>query len=165
VFPRDASVVAAGGHQVVWVFGSCRRSCSVHITNLQTQSEEKLAMPAGAVSIAEGAFSPDGATLAIPVGLGGAWPGRYPTALVLVNVRTRAVRVLPGSQQKPFPNVGTFNATWSRSGWLFYTAYGYTQILAWHPGETRALVLPGARLPRIPPPGAQGQPLPTLVAL
>ena len=163
--PNDASVIAAGGHLVAWMTnGPCQ--CTVHLTNVQTGLEQDLPLPTKAVTFpGGGAFSPDGATLAVSVGLGGAWPGRHPTALALVDLRTRAVRILPGSEQRPIPNYGAFNATWSRTGWLFYTAYGFTHVLAWHPGDQRALVLPKARISQLPPPGSGGQQLPSLIAL
>ena len=160
-------VIAAGGNLVASVAGgSCLPKCTLRLVNVRTGIERNVTLPIGAVSIDEGSFSPNGATLAVPVGLGGAWPGRHPTALVLVDLRTKAAGLLPGSEQKPTPNYGAFNATWSNTGWLFYTAYGSTRILVWHPGEHKAQVLSRARLPRLSPELApEGQQLPTLIAL
>jgi len=165
VFP-DADVLASAGHLVAWVSNApCLPRCTVHLTNVRTGMTTPLALPTGAAAIEEAAFSPDGGTLAIPVGLGGAWPGHYPTALVLVDVATGTVSLLPGSEQTPSPNFGSFDATWSDSGWLFYAAYGSTHVLAWHPGAPRAVVLSKVSLPRLPQPGSQGQQLPSLIAL
>lgn len=162
----DANVLTSAGQLIAWVTnGPCLPSCTVHLTNVPTGITGNLKLPAGAVAIDEAAFSPDGTTLAIPVGLGGAWPARHPTALVLIDLGTRKVSLLSGSEQTPSPNFGSFNATWSSSGWLFYTAYGSTRVFAWHPGAKRAVVLSGITLPRLPPPGAQGQQLPSLIAL
>jgi hypothetical protein len=142
-FPHDASVIAASGHLVASITGRpCPPKRTMHLTNVQTGIEQNVILPTGAVSIDEGSSSPDGTTLAVPVGLGGTWPGRHPTALGLVDLRTLAVMVLPGSEQKPNPNFGAFGASWSRTGWLFYTAYGFTHVLAWHPGNQSAMVLP-----------------------
>jgi hypothetical protein len=165
-FLPDANVLASAGHLVAWITnGPCLPRCIVHLTNLPTGITSNLQLPTRAVVIDQAAFSPDGRTLAIPVGLGGAWPGRYPTGLVLVDLGTSTVSLLSGSEQTPSPNFGAFDATWSRSGWLFYTAYGSTRVLAWHPGVKRALVLSKLRLPRLPPPSTQGQQLPSLIAL
>ncbi len=164
-FRRDVSVLAARGQLVAWTTGRyCLPKCTLHLTNVRTGVERAFALPSGSTTIESGSFSPDGATLAIPVGLGGAWPGRHPTALALVNIRTRTVGLLPGSKQTPNPNIGAFDATWSSTGWLFYTAYGYTHVLAWRPGDQRALVLPKARLPGIST-NSPGTELPSLVAL
>ena len=102
--PCDASVIGANGHQIAWE--RCLPKCTVHLTDIQTGVEQELPMPAGAVSARGAFFSPNGATLAVPVGLGGTWPGRHPIAMVLVNLRTRAIWLLPGSEQKPNPNWG-----------------------------------------------------------
>ena len=165
VFP-DGNVLASAGDVVAWMTnGPCVSRCIVHLTNVSTGIARDIPLPTGAVAIDQAAFSPDNQTLAIPVGIGGAWPGHHPTGLVLVDPATRTARLLPGSEQMPSPNFGAFNATWSNSGWLFYTAYGSTQVLAWHPGAQTALILSRIKLPRLPPPSRAGQQLPTLIAL
>ncbi len=157
--PRDASVIGANGHQVAWE--RCLARCTVHLTDMQTGIVRNLPLPTGAVSEGGAFLSPNGAMLAVPVGLGGTWPGRHPIAMVLANLRTRAVWLLPDSEQEPTPNLGPLIAGWSRTGWLFFTAYGSSHVLAWHPGDQRALVLPKTQLPRLP---RAEQPFPTLIA-
>ena len=162
-FP-DGGVIGAQGDLVAWTTNpSCLPKCTVHLTNAWTGVERDLALPTGAVG-AGAAFSPDGAILAVQIALSAGGSGRHPTAVALFNLRTWAVSVLPGSEQKA-SNWGVFTAGWSRTGWLFFTAFGDTRVRAWHPGDSRAVVLPKARIPPFPPPGAEGQQLPTLIAL
>jgi hypothetical protein len=165
-FLPDANVLASTEQIVAWVTARpCPTRCMVHFTNVASGVTSDLPLPARAVAIDQAAFSPDGATLAIPVGLGGAWPGRYPTALVVVDLARRTVTLLAGSEQRPSPNFGAFNATWSSSEWVFYAAFGSPHVLAWHLGAARALVVSKVRLPPLPPRGAEGQQLPSLIAL
>jgi hypothetical protein len=164
-FP-DANVLASAPQLAAWVTdGPCARRCRVHFTNVASGVTSDLPLPQGAVALDQAAFSPDGTTLAVPVGLGGAWPGPYPTALIVIDLVTRTVRLLPGSEQRPKPNFGVFNATWSESGWVFFTAYGSAHVLAWHFGAAKAVVVSNVRLPTLPPAGTTGQQLPSLIAL
>jgi hypothetical protein len=160
---RDAAMIAAHGHQVAWTDIHCPLNCVLHLTDLRTQAEQDLPLPSGTVGVGGGAFSPDGATLAVPVAVGSA--PNAPIAMALVTLPTPTITLLPDSEQTPNPNFGDFPPTWSSTGWLFFTAYGSTQVLAWRPGYRRAVMLAKASIPGLPPTSPGGQQLPNLIAL
>jgi len=152
VFP-GADVLAASGDVVAWTSGrACLPDCTVHFTDVQTGIEQTFDLPSGVAGADEGAFSPDGSTFALPVGIGGP-PGTHPGALALVDLRTHSVSLLPGTEEALGPRYGSQVAPqvafWSSSGWLFVTLVGGSQVLVWRPGDERATVLPKVRLPRL----------------
>src|ERR1700688_617502 len=169
-FPPGMAEVAASGHVFAWEEAGCVSHCMVHLTDLQTGTQQSVVLPPRVESFGGGgAFSPDGTTLAIP-GYLGPWTriSRIVersafTALVLVDLANRTARLLPGSEQRPTNAFGMFTPMWSDTGWLFFTEYGSRQVVAWHAGNRRATVLPNVILPRLPSP-RDGQRLPSLAA-
>jgi hypothetical protein len=164
----DANVFAASGDVVAWTSGSnCLPRCAVRLMNVQTGTEQSIRLPTDVMITDGGAFSPNGSTLALGVGIGGSWPQVHPTAVALLDVRTQAVRLLPGTRKVLNPNYGSENISWSSNGGLFAAAVGETHVLSWRPGDSRATVLPNAKLPPISPkepPEFQGE-RPTLIAM
>lgn len=166
VFP-GADVLAASGDLVAWTPGrACLPHCTVHFTDVKTGIEQTLHLPSGVIAGDEGDFSPDGSTFALPVGIGG-WPGgKHLGAVALMDMRTQAVRLLPGTEQALGPTYGPQVAFWSSRGWLFVAVVGGTHVLSWRPGDQRATVLPKVRLPPISLGPAQFQTeYPTLISM
>jgi hypothetical protein len=160
-------VIAAGGNLMATATGRvCLPHCTIHLTNLQTGTERTIAMPTGIAIAGGGAISPDGAMLALSVGIGGLQQYGHPTAVMVVNLRRGTARILPGTQKDVQPNYGAANVTWSSNGWLFAAAIGSTRVLVWRPGDQSAMVLPKTKLPGLDlgiPPAMRSQ-LPTLIA-
>ena len=166
-FLPGANVIAASGNSVAWIGGTaCLPHCAVHFTDVKTGMEQTIPLPSGVTTDDDGAFSPNGSTLALPVGIGGYWPGRHPAAVALMNLRTKGVTLLPGTEQAPGPTYGPESAFWSSSGRLFVTVIGVTHVLTWGPGDHRATALPKVRLPvlSLSPPQFQGD-YPNLIAM
>ena len=163
-----AQVIAAGGNVAAWNTGrACLPHCTLHLTNVQTGAIRNIPLPRGFTITGDGAMSPNGTILAIPVGIGGAWPYVHPTEVLLVYLRTGGARVLSGTEQHVMPNYGPVAVTWSSNGWLFATAIGDRHVLIWRPGDAGAMVLSRVRLPGLDlgiPPEMQ-QELPTLIAI
>ena len=162
-----AGVIAAGGDLMATAAErACLPHCTVRVTNLQTGTDRTIAMPRGITRTGFGTISPNGALLALPVGIGGAQPYGHPTAVMLVNLQRGTARILPGTQESVMPNYGPVSITWSSKGWLFAAAIGSRHVLVWRPGGHSAMVLPKTKLPKLDlgiPPEMQSQ-LPTLIA-
>jgi hypothetical protein len=165
--PPGAGVIAAGVDLMATAAESaCLPHCTIHLTNLQTGNERSIAMPTGITSDGFGAISPDGAMLALPVGIGGLQSYGHPTAVMVVNLRKGTARILPGTQEDVQPNYGAVSVSWSSNGWLFAAAIGSTHVLVWRPGDQSAMVLPKTKLPGLDlgiPPNMRSE-LPTLIA-
>jgi len=159
--------IASSGNLVAWDKGkACLPHCTVQLTNVETGTEKTFQLPTGATLSGGAAFSPDGSTLALSVGIGGTWPGTHPAAVALMDLRTQEVRLLPGTEMAMGLQSGPQTAFWSSSGWLFVAAFGGPHVLAWRPGEQRAIVLPKVRLPPVSLEPPQFQPgYPTLLAM
>ena len=167
-FLPGADVMAASGNLVAWIAGTaCLPHCTVHFTDVQTGMEQTIPLPSGVTTNDDGAFSPNGSTLALPVGIGGYWPGTPSScrgADELANeggddsflaLNRRRVRAY-----------GPESAFWSSSGRLFITVIGVTHVLTWGPGDHRATALPKVRLPilSLDPPQFQSD-YPNLIAM
>ena len=147
----NANILGAGGSSVVWETAKpyCRTNCSVHVLNTANGSERTVRLPPGiAGAFADVAISPDGRTIAATVAL------RYeslipdPQAVLLIGPRSRVAKLLTGSKQLTYPNLGPMSLTWSTNGWLFSSVVGKTTVEAWRPGESQARVLPKVKLPK-----------------
>jgi hypothetical protein len=163
---HGADVLASSGDLVAWTTGkACLPLCTVHFTDVQTGFQQTLHLPSDVTSTDRGAFSPNGSTFALPVGIGGS-PGTHPGAVALMDLRTQAVRVLPGTEQALGPTYGPQVVFWSSRGWLFVAVAGGTHVLSWQPGYQRATVLSKVRLPPLSlnPPQFQTE-YPTLIAM
>ena len=166
--PTGVDVIAAGGDLMATAAErACLPHCTIHLTNLQTGTERSIPIPTALTSTRLGTISPDGTLLALPIGMGGTWPGDHPTAVVVVDLRRGTARILLGTQESVMPNYGPVSVSWSSNGWLFAAVIGSTHVLVWRPGDQRAMVLPKAKLPGLDlgiPPQMQGS-VPTLIAL
>ena len=188
-FPDGVGEIAASRHLLAWVRSRCMSRCILHLTDLSTGLQQDVPLPSNVWPVS-GAFSPDGATLAVSGLLGRFMSGGHPArehfaqtaeVVVVVDAARGTARVLPGSK-RPGTVERSFPLMWSPNGWLFFTDYGSPYVEAWHPtyvverpaggypigayafiGMRTAGVLPNVRLPNIPPPGPRGQQLPALV--
>jgi hypothetical protein len=170
--PPGVGVIAAGGDLMATAAERvCLPHCTVHLTNLQTGNERSIPMPTGITSTGFGAISPDGATLALPVGIGGAQSYGHPAAVMVIDLRRGTARILLGTQESVMPNYGPVRVTWSSNGWLFWLLAAairstHVHVLVWRPGDHSAMVLPKTKLPGLDlgiPPQMRSQ-LPTLIA-
>jgi hypothetical protein len=106
------------------------------LTDVVTGEQRRIAPPQGGAFLAwEGAFSPDGATLAVPVKTAGELGGQ---ALTLVDVAAGGAEVVPGSAVRG----GYVYTAWSRDGQeVFITGGGPEsdrEIVAYRLGDARA---------------------------
>lgn len=129
---------ATHGNLVAW----CKQGCpKLHVTDVATG--EDLAVSAGDSfrfeETYEGAFSPDGTLLAVPVVTS---PGTHLEGhrhrVGLVDTRAGTARLVEGSDlADDYPAMA-----WSPSGeWLFFSA-GAGRIMAYRPAAEEAIVLP-----------------------
>lgn len=124
------------GNVVATCTPACRR---VHIVDVVTGSRRAVAAPPSFRFVAgyDGAFSPDGALLAVPA------RARRP-AVALIDVARGRAHLVAGSRLAP--DYGKL--TWSTSGELFFSA-GEGKVMRYRPGSVRATLLPfnfGARI-------------------
>lgn len=132
-FPADTH-----GNLVAW----CRQGCAkLHVTDVAT-GEDFAIPPADSFRFEEtydGAFSPDGTLLAVPVVTS---PGTHLEGhrhqVGIIDARAGTARLIEGSKlADDYPAM-----TWSPSGeWLFYSAGG-GRIMASRPASEKAIVLP-----------------------
>jgi hypothetical protein len=114
---------------------NCAPGCPVLHVSDTGSGEDVVIRPLAGVRFVEsydGAFSPDGRLLAVPVAV-----GRHRYRVALVDVDRRTVRLVPGAR---LANDYTLLA-WASSGWLFFNA-GHGRVAAYRPGTDGATVLP-----------------------
>jgi hypothetical protein len=148
----NANLIGAAGDLVVsqsrhYCSGEFN-ACSVRITNLSAGTERTVHLPRG-VSVSGATISPNHRTIALAAWLSRTVQSPDPKVIALIDVRTGAATVLPGSKQATDPNGGPMNLTWSTNGWLFADTVGSSVVRAWRPGASRARVLPSVRLPKV----------------
>ena len=145
----NANVLGAGGNSVVWETAApyCRTNCSLHVLNALNGSERTVRLPSS-VTAGDVAISPDGRTIAVAVWLSHASRIPDPKAVFLIDPHTQVAKMLRGSKQLTYPNLGPMSLTWSTNGWLFSSTVGKTTVEAWRPGQSQARVLPKLRLPK-----------------
>lgn len=133
-FPADAA-----GSTVA----SCQDPCRAYtVTDLRTGNAQRIAPPAGYhwTGGYEGQFSPDATHLALPI-TDTASQVRA-DALALVNLASRTVRVIPGSEAvEPIYRP----MTWSTSGQRLFFTTRTGAVRAYTPGATRSTTI--AQLP------------------
>jgi len=130
------------GNVVAW----CSHGCpDIRLTDIGT-GKETIIQAERSFSFNEtydGAFSPDGSLLAVPVTVDGREPasGGGSDGVALIDVRTGSVDLIEGSRS------GVYTAlAWSPTGdWLFFTD-GAGRVMAYRPGTARAISLP-AKVP------------------
>jgi hypothetical protein len=114
---------------------TCPRRChALHVTNTRTGRDVRIAAPPAFrfVESDDGAFSPDGTHVAVPVATHG---GRARVAIVDI-ARRRAVLVRGAGLARTYTLM-----TWASTGWLFFNV-GHRRIAAYRPGAARATLLP-----------------------
>jgi hypothetical protein len=123
----DAWVIAAGRTRLA----SCRERCGA--LRVSTATSDRVLRPPAGVRLpgTSGAFSPDGARLAVPVMREGIWQ------VAVVDLETGRWNLVPRARLSGYRSIA-----WSLSGeWLYFTGRG-SRILAWRQGSGRPLRLP-----------------------
>jgi hypothetical protein len=171
--PRSNALRALAGYPLAahgdWVAtgggSACPPHCSIRITYLRSGHTRRISLPPGIEASGPGAASPDGSTLAVLGTLNGA-DTQWPDAVIVVSLRSGAVRALPGVAAALHSAYGPPSISWSTSGWLLASRIGGSAVLAWHPGDLRMVVLQRVTLPvpHLAPPESQTED-PTLFAL
>jgi hypothetical protein len=113
---------------------SCGDGCpALHLTDTRTGSDAAIRAKGFRFSESyDGAFSHDGALLAVP-----AETVRGQRRVALVDVATDNVKLVPGARlAADYPLM-----TWSSSGWLFFNAGG-GRLAVYRPGDASARLLP-----------------------
>jgi hypothetical protein len=122
-----AFAMGTHGRLVAWCGPRCR---ALHITDIGT-GRDRVVSPGSSfrfIATYDGAFSPDGSLLAVPVS------GRR---VALVDLATGTARTLDGSRV-----AGVYrHLAWSSSGELFFTASD-GRIMSYRPGSARPYLLP-----------------------
>jgi hypothetical protein len=128
------------------LLASCRESCEeLILTDFAAAEQRRIRAPSGLAFVAfEAAFSPDAATLAVPVKkAGGGWRS-YSTndrELALVSLESGETEIVPDSTVSP----GYVFTAWSPAGDQVFITGGERRaardIVAYRLGETRARVL------------------------
>lgn len=129
---------AAAGNLIAW----CRQSCpNLHVTDAATGNDLAV-VPGDSFRFEEtyeGAFSPDGTLLAVPVVTSsGTHLEGHRHQVGIVDVRAGTARLVEGSDlPDDYPAMA-----WSPSGeWLFFSAGG-GRIMAYTPASEKVVVLP-----------------------
>jgi hypothetical protein len=120
----------------------CEPGCATfHVTDVAT-GEEVSVPPAASFEFHDtydGAFSPDGSLLALPVAVHGREPALSggSDGIALVDVRNASASLIEGSRSGAYAALA-----WSPKGdWLFFTS-GDGELLAYRAGAQRAVTLP-----------------------
>ena len=133
---RGVSQLAARGNTIAL----CPTPCdAVHVTDIANRRRARISPPLGyrVVEGYDGALSPDGALLAVPVAARGRERGsRSPLRVGLFDVRRESARVVPGSRLA----ADYRKATWSSSGDLFF-ASPRGRLMTYRPGDPKARLL------------------------
>jgi hypothetical protein len=124
---RDRWLIAAGSSSFAW----CGPRCGT-LRVWSRDGERRFEPPAGIrVRIGEGALSPDGSRLAVPVTHEGG------SRVGVLDIAARSWTVVPGGGLHGYEAMA-----WSPSGrWLYFTGRG-RRLLAWRPGSGHAVRLP-----------------------
>jgi hypothetical protein len=115
---------------------SCGDPCrGAVVTDTRTQESIRIAPPAGYrwVGGYDGGFSPDGSHLALPIARAGEGLESSP-GLAVINVSTRAVHVIPGSDEVD-PIYGAM--TWSSDGGRLFFATDDGAVMSYSLGSDR----------------------------
>jgi hypothetical protein len=121
---------------------ACEERCdAVRLTDVRTGRHWSVEPPSPYRPVAgyDGAFSPDGTLVAVPVAARdrGDDRRRAPLGVALLDVRRRSARIVPGARLA----AAYRKFAWSSSGELFFAA-GSGTIMAYRPGAPRAHLLP-----------------------
>ncbi|MGH2926297.1 MAG: hypothetical protein ACRDK1_10050 [Solirubrobacterales bacterium] len=130
---RAPSVFDTRENQIAWCGGSCQR---LRITDGRTGKTKQVKPPAGYSFKYEGAFSPDGSLLAVPVvpDAEAKDPDGARWSMALVNLRRGAASIVAGSRLDPDYHAMAWSAS---DGRLFFSAGG-GRIMTYRPGAPRA---------------------------
>ncbi len=138
VFPDG--VVAASTDEIAWM-PPCASACRVRVLHLVTGRSTVIRLPAG-TSPANGAFSPDGAFLALQLSFGsGGDGGALAMQLEVASTATGRLTVVPGTWSSSDALVGF---GWPAGGDSLVAELSFltkVQVAAWRPGAPRLAVV------------------------
>ena len=133
-------VVAASPSEIAWVTG-CTVVCHVHVLHLATGRVTGISLPAG-TSPANGAFSPDGALLALQLSFSsGGDGGALAMQLEVAATTSGRLTVVPGTWTSSDALVGF---GWPAGGDSLVAELSFltkVQVAAWRPGAARLAVV------------------------
>jgi len=136
---RFTGVVAASPREVAWAAG-CAPVCRVRVLDVVTGRQTTIGLP-GASSAANGAFSPDGAFLAIEASLyNNGDDGALAAQLDVASVATGRLTVVPRTfvSSDAMAGFGWPAASDNLIAELIFTTR--VQVASWHPGSARLAV-------------------------
>jgi hypothetical protein len=132
-------VLAASPGEIAWT-SRCAPVCSVQVLDLATGRHTVVTLPAGS-SATSGAFSPDGAFLALQVNFGSTGDsGDLAMQLQVAPVASGRLTVVPGTWASSEALVGF---GWPAGGDSLVAEFTFTtktQLASWHPGASRPAV-------------------------
>jgi hypothetical protein len=138
VFPDG--VIAASADEIAWT-PRCASACPVRVLHLATGHSTVIRLPAG-TSPANGAFSPDGAFLALQLSFGsGGDGGALAMQLEVASTATGRLTVVPGTWSSSDALVGF---GWPAGGDSLVAELSFltkVQVAAWRPGAPRLAVV------------------------
>jgi hypothetical protein len=133
-------VVAASPGEIAWT-PPCNAVCDVHVLHLATGRVTAIRLPAG-TSAANGAFSPDGAFLALQLSFSsGGDGGALAMQLEVASTASGRLRVVPGTWTSSDALVGF---GWPAGGDSLVAELSFltkVQVAAWRPGSARLAVV------------------------
>ena len=134
-----AGVVAAGVNEIAWA-ARCAPACRVQVLDLATGRQTTVALP-GVSSAADGAFSPDGAFLALEVSFyNGGDDGQLATQLDVASAASGQLTVVPGTWMSSDALAGF---GWPAASDTLIAELSFTtkvQVASWRPGAPRLAV-------------------------
>lgn len=142
---RADNLIDTHGNLLAWADVRAQR---VHITDVGTGADTTV-HSSGSFTYDDvnGAFSPNGSRLALPVRIGN---NRW--GLVVIATSTGVARLIEHAKQADVPDVA-----WSASGrWLFFVGHQQGRIQAYQPGSRRAITV-SVRIPTRPSPYGPGR--------
>jgi hypothetical protein len=133
-------VVAASPSEIAWT-PPCTAVCHVYVLHLATGRVTAISLPAG-TSAANGAFSPDGAFLALQLSFSsGGDGGALAMQLEVASTASGRLRVVPGTWTSSDALVGF---GWPAGGDSLVAELSFltkVQVAAWRPGSARLAVV------------------------
>jgi hypothetical protein len=134
-----SQVLAASPGEIAWT-SRCAPGCSVQVLDLATGRHTVVTLPAGS-SATSGAFSPDGAFLALQVNFGSTGDsGDLAMQLQVAPVTSGRLAVVPGTWASSEALVGF---GWPAGGDSLVAEFTFTtktQLASWHPGASHPAV-------------------------
>ena len=131
-------MLAASPDEIAWA-PRCAARCGVQTLNLATGRRAAIVLPAGSTADS-GAFSPDGAFLALQLSLSNTGDGVLAMRLAVAPVASGRLTDVPGTWVSSDALVGF---GWPAAGDNLVAEFSFTtktQLASWHPGASQPAV-------------------------